>query len=455
MIRFIDRERELKTLEELWKLENCFAVVYGRRRIGKTRLIEEFLKDKKGVSYSAEDVNRKIQIREFKNALAEFLNDEFLKTQEIDSWSSLFSYLGKTLDLNKRFYIWIDEFSYLIKNDPSLPSVLQKFIDKVLRRSKIFFIVSGSLFGIMREKVLSHSSPLYGRRTKDILLAPLSFPHAIKFLKFNFEDSLKTYMSIGGVPEYLLVASRYNSFLEFVSKEFFEKDGYFYREPYFLLSREFKEIKTYFSILNAISYGNTTPTEIANFIGMKAREIYPYLELLITFGFLERVTPVLGKRKASIYTIKDVFFDFWFNFVHKNRESIERGIYEVNLRELNSFFGKRFEYFVLDIFHLFFPFPKIGKWWYKDKEIDLVALNERTKEILFGECKWKDRVNPKKILEELVEKAQYVQWHNKERKESFAIFAKSFSKKIKEFEGKKVYCFDLKDFERILKIKRK
>ena len=133
--------------------------------------------------------------------------------------------------------------------------------------------------------MLSHSSPLYGRRTKDILLAPLSFPHAIKFLKFNFEDSLKTYMSIGGIPEYLLVASRYNSFLEFVSKEFFEKDGYFYREPYFLLSREFKEIKTYFSILNAISYGNTTPTEIANFIGMKTREIYPYLELLIHLVF--------------------------------------------------------------------------------------------------------------------------------------------------------------------------
>ena len=130
MIRFIDRERELKTLEELWKLKNCFAVIYGRRRIGKTRLVEEFLKDKKGVSYSAEDVNRKIQIREFKNALAEFLNDEFLKTQEIDSWSSLFSYLGKTLDLNKRFYIWIDEFSYLIKNDPSLPSVCKSLLTK-------------------------------------------------------------------------------------------------------------------------------------------------------------------------------------------------------------------------------------------------------------------------------------------------------------------------------------
>ncbi|HIQ49587.1 MAG TPA: ATP-binding protein [Nanoarchaeota archaeon] len=451
MLRFINREKELEILKDLWKLDNAFVIIYGRRRVGKTRLIEEFLKDKQGVSYTAEDVNKKIQIMEFKECLAEFLNDNFLKRIELNSWSELFSYLERTLDLNKKFYIWIDEFSFLIKNDPSLPSVLQKFIDKVLRKSKIFFIVSGSLFGIIKEKVLSHSSPLYGRRTKDILLQPLQFTHAIKFLKFNFLDSLKTYMTIGGIPEYLLVASRYNNFSKFIAKEFFEKNGYFYREPFFLLSREFKEIKTYFSILNAISYGKITPTEIANFVGLKTREIYPYLELLISFGFVERITPLLGKTTGGIYVIKDVFFDFWFNFVYKNRSCIERGIYKPEKTELNSFFGKRFEYFILENFHLFFPFTKIGKWWHKDKEIDIVALNEQTKEILFCECKWQSKVNAKKICKELAEKAQYVQWYNEQRKEYFAIFAKSFSKKITEFKGRKVYCFDLKDLERIVK----
>ena len=95
----------------------------------------------------------------------------------------------------------------------------------------------------------------------------------------------------------------------------------------------------------------------------------------------------------------------------------------------------------------FFPFTRIGKWWHKDKEIDIVALNEKMREILFCECKWKDKVNAEKVCKELAEKSQYVQWHNKERKETFAIFAKSFSKKIKEFEGKKIYCFDLKDLK--------
>jgi hypothetical protein len=455
MIRFIDRENELEILKNLWKLNNAFVIVYGRRRIGKTRLIEEFLKDKEGVSYTAEDVSKRIQIREFKNALAEFLQDDFLKEQEITSWSSLFSYLERTVPLNKKFYIWIDEFSYLVKNDPSLPSVLQKFIDNTLRNSKIFFIVSGSLFGIMREKVLSHASPLYGRKTKDILLGQLLFKDAIKFLNFNFEDCIKTYMTIGGIPEYLLVASRYKNFIEFISKEFLEKNGYFYREPYFLLSREFKEIKTYFSIINAISYGNTSPTDIANFVGIRTKEIYPYLDLLITFGFLERITPLLNKKKFGIYIIKDSFFDFWFNFVYRNRESIERGIYKADVNELNTFFGKRFEYFVLENFHFIFPsFTKVGKWWWKNKEIDIVALNENTKEILFAECKWQSRVNAEKIAKELVEKSKYVQWHNDKRKESLAIFAKSFSKRIEEFEGRKVYCIDLREMEKRLKMKK-
>ncbi len=456
MIRFVNRNRELNILNRDWNnLNNGFIVIYGRRRIGKTKLIEEFVKDKKGISYTAEDTSKKIQIREFKDAIASFLDDDFLKNQEIVSWSSLFEYLQKVLDRNKRFYIWIDEFSYLLKNDKSLPSILQKFIDKFLRNSKIFFIVSGSLFGLMKEKVLSNSSPLYGRRTRDILLRELNFEHAIKFVNFNFEDKLKTFLTIGGIPEYLLVASKFKTYEEFIKQEFFTHEGYFYREPYFLLSQEFKEIRIYFSILNAIAYGNTKPSEIANFVGIKTREIYPYLELLNAYGFVTREKH-LFKEKLGIYLIKDCFFDFWFNFVHKNRELIERGAYELNKKKINTYLGKRFEIFIKDNFHYFFKdYTKIGRWWHKDREIDIVAINEKNKQILACECKWQSRVNAEKIAKELNEKLGYVDWQKDKRKESFAIFAKSFSKRIKEWQGKPVYCFDLKDLEKAMKHKTK
>ena len=452
MIRFIDRKNELDILNKDWKNSvNAFIVIYGRRRIGKTKLIEEFLKDKKGISYTAEDSSKKIQIREFKDAIANFLNDDFLRKQEIIEWSSLFDYLKRVLDKNKRFYIWIDEFSYLVKNDKSLPSILQIFIDKFLRNSKIFFIVSGSLFGLMREKVLSNSSPLYGRRTRDILLRELNFKYASEFVNFNFEDKLKTFLTIGGIPEYLLVASKFKNYEGFIKQEFFTHQGYFYREPYFLLSQEFKEIRIYFSILNAIAYGNTKPSEISNFVGIKTRELYPYLELLNTYGFITREKH-LFKEKIGIYLIKDCFFDFWFNFVHRNRESIERGSYRIEKEKINAYMGKRFEIFIKENFHYFFKhYPKIGKWWHKDKEIDILAVDEGSKEVLFGECKWKSRVNAELVVKELVEKAGFVDWYNKKRRESFVIFAKSFSKRINSFDGRKVYCYDIKDLEKILR----
>lgn len=451
MIRFIDRKAELLVLENDWKTkENAFIVIYGRRRIGKTRLVEEFLKNKEGIKYTAEDTNKKIQITEFKNIIADYLKDEFLAKQEILDWSSLFSYLTKVIDNKKRVYLWIDEFSYLIKNDASITSVLQKFIDSFLRNSQIFFIVSGSLFGLMREDVLSHSSPLYGRRTRDILLKPVPPQYLNKFLNMNFENTLKTILTINGIPEYLLVASEYKNYDVFINEEFLKKEGYFYREPFFLLSREFKEIKTYFSILNALAYGNSRPSEIANFVGLNAREIYPYLELLINYGFIKRETSLLGDKKRGVYYINDSFFDFWFNFVHKNREFIESGSYKRNKEELNKFLGKRFEIFIKDNFRLFFEFEKYGRWWHKDKEIDIIAINEEKKKILFSECKWQEKVNPESIVKELIDKTKFVDGVEG-KKESFAIFAKSFSKKIKEFEGKKVDCLDLKDIESLLR----
>ena len=454
MIRFIDREEEIKLLERDWKSsKNAFVVVFGRRRIGKTRLIEEFLRSKDGIKYTAEDTNKKIQINEIKNIFASYLNDDFLRKQEISDWSSFFSYLSNILPKNKRLYLWIDEFSYIIKNDPSCVSAIQKFIDGFLRRSKMFFIVSGSLFGLMSEKILSASSPLYGRRTRDILLRQIPPQHVQKFLRMRFEDSFKVMLTIGGIPEYLLVASKYKSYESFIKNEFFRHDGYFYREPYFLLSQEFKEIKTYFSILNAISYGNTRPTEIANFVGIKAREIYPYLDLLINYNFIKREGQFLGKRKRGIYLIEDVFFDFWFNFVYRNREIIESTFpFKPNKSQLNEFLGRRFEIFVRENFNLFFDsFPKVGHWWYKDKEIDIIALDDRTKKILFVECKWQSDVDPEKVLDGLFKTSKLVEWNNDIRKESYAIFAKSFSKKINNFEGNPVYCFDLKDIEKIFR----
>ncbi|MFH1200007.1 MAG: ATP-binding protein [Candidatus Micrarchaeota archaeon] len=451
--RFVDRKGELSALERDWKAGgSAFVVVYGRRRIGKTRLVERFLEGKAGFRYTAEDANSKIQLGEFRQAMASYLKDDFLAGEEISGWGPLFAYLSKALDRKSRFYIWIDEFSYLVKNDSSITSALQKFIDGFLRDSSVFFIVSGSLFGLMSEKVLSHSSPLYGRRTRDLLLEQIPAGFAQEFLGWSLEDSLKAAMTIGGVPEYLRVASKFPNHAEFVSAEFFKPSGYFLREPMFLLSQEFKEIKTYFSILNAIAFGNSKPVDIANFAGLDAREIYPYLELLISYGFVLRQTPLLGDSKRGVYSLNEAFFDFWFNFVHKNRDSISRGGFAPVQGALDTFLGRRFEALVRSNFGSFFKgFDVSGRWWHADKEIDAVAVREKGREILFAECKWKDGVDAREIAVELAAKTQYVEWHSGERKETLAVFAKSFSRRITEFEGRRVHCIDLKDLGALIR----
>ncbi|HJH31220.1 MAG TPA: ATP-binding protein, partial [Methanosarcinaceae archaeon] len=143
-----------------------------------------------------------------------------------------------------------------------------------------------------------------------------------------FQEALETYMIPGGVPESLLKASDYTGILDFVDNEFFDRFGYFYREPYFIISQEFRELKTYFSILNSIAFGNTRPTEIANFVGVDARKIYPYLENLIRLEFIERRVSIFGNRKKGVYLIKDQVFDFWFNFVFKYKGDIEKEVFK-------------------------------------------------------------------------------------------------------------------------------
>jgi len=446
---FIDRKPELELLNREWAGDGArLIVLYGRRRIGKTRLLLEFIRDREGIFYIAADSAPKQQIEELKEKMAEYLRDPLLSGLEIKDWNQLFEYFMKNMP-KKRLYLVIDEFSYLIRSDKTILSTLQRLWDLKFSGTDIFIVLSGSLLGLMSEKVLSYSSPLYGRRSRDILLDKLPFSFVEDFVGMEFEDRVKLYMTIGGVPEYLLRASAYKNVTDFMEFEFFRKDGYFYREPYFIISQEFKELKTYFSILNAIAYGGTRPGEIANFVGIDARKIYPYLDNLIRLGFVGRTVPILGSGKAGIYTIKDNLFDFWFNFVHKQREMVERGAYVLHESDLSGYFGKRFEIFVRDDLFNYMPisnrFDRIGKWWHRDKEIDLVALNRKNKEILFIECKWKNLKmrDAKRELDKLEEKSMYVSWDSDQK--SFGLIAKSIDKK-EDLRESGYLAVDLEDF---------
>ncbi|MDT7891972.1 MAG: ATP-binding protein [Thermoproteota archaeon] len=441
---FKNREKELEVIREYLR-SNKFEllIIYGRRRIGKTELILEATKNVKKIYYLA--TTEKNLERFYSLCSKHFPEISKLKMD----WEVLFDYLKDKVDV-----IIIDEFQNLIEEDKNIISVFQSIVDLILKNSKVKLFLIGSSVSMITSHILSYKSPLYGRRTGSMEIGPISFFDLKKFFpNFNVEQLIEIFGFADGIPFYLVKINK--EFWTWLEEELKRKDTFLKDEVDFIMKYEFEDTSTYKLILEAIAFGKTKINEIKDYIGVKRTDITPYLKNLIEVKMVKRLVPITEKEKSRYgrYYISDNFLKFWFRYIYENLSSIEEGIFDVNTikQNYNVYLGEVFEevcrQFLIRNREKIFPFTKIGKWWYKDKEIDIVAFNEQSKEILFCECKWKEEVNAKEILQELKEKAQYVDWNKNERKEYYAIFAKNFKKKA---EDKNVFHFELNDIEECL-----
>lgn len=455
--KFVNREEELKILQE--RLENNsfeLIVVYGRRRVGKTALILESVKNKKYIYYLATE--RK-NLERFKEICAQ-KNKNFGDLK--NDWEVYFKNL-------KNKIVIIDEFPNLIKEDDRILSEFQKIIDLILINTKTKIILCGSRISIMESKVLSYKSPLYGRRTSQLKLKPMKF-HQIKdfFSKDSLKEIVKIYGFADGIPFYLKKIE--TSFWRWLEKDIKKEDSFVRTEVDFLLRYEFQDVSTYKEILEAIAFGNTKINEIKNYTKLKATDITPYLKNLILTDFVERITPIFEKpnsRKARYY-IKDNFLKFWFRFIYPNLSSLEERIFDISRikKGYNQYLGFVFEKVARDFLIssrkkiLDFELTNIGKYWGKRQdlpqgrnefEIDLIAVGEDAERIAFFEVKWQEFKNEKnliRILKKLETLSKFVLWHNKERKECFGIIAKRIPKKIKsDLRKQKYLVYDLEDIK--------
>jgi len=448
MIMFIDRKYEMEKLLELAESKKAeLAIIYGRRRVGKSRLLIEFTKKVNAIYFLA-DLSKNIL-----DIFSRQISGEFVK---FSTWDDFFEWILKS----KHKIVIIDEFQYLYQVDKAWPTILQRWWEKIRQTDKKI-ILCGSLISTIYKITRGYGSALYGRKTFELYVEPLNFFAISNFFpKYSTEELLKAYSVLGGIPRYLEEFDDSLSVEENIKEKILDKTSFLYNEPLNLLFEEFRDPSPYISILLSITQGYVRFNDIANFSRIGSNKLPKYLTVLERVKLISKEIPVTEKKiktKTTRYRILDNFYKFWFKYIFKNRTYIEQGlidnVFDEIKKELNTYCGETFEDVCIEFIKKlnFFPFTKIGKWWHKEKEIDLIALNERTKEILFGECKWQSKVNARKIVKELSEKSQYVQWHNKERKESFAVFAKSFSERIDEWDGKKVYCFDLKDLEKNIK----
>jgi len=459
-VRFINREKELEVLEKEYKKgQSSFVVIHGRRRTGKTTLIEKFIQDKKSIYFLADLQNEKLQLERFKNVVAESLNDQLLKSIEINDWGTLFKYIFQK-EHKQKLVIAIDEFQYLAKINKAIPSIFQSIWDSTLKNKNVMLILSGSLISLMYDIALNYSSPLYGRRTAQIKLQPMNFFNFKKFFKTKDNDKLfQFYSVIGGIPRYIELFDEEKDIFSNIKENILDKNSFLYEEPKFVLKDEVRDPITYFSILQVISQGEHKIGKIASKLGIETKNLTSFIEKLIELEVIERQVPVTeenpSKSKKGLYFIKDNFFNFWFRYVFPYQSYLETEKYQFVLEkiksELNLYASFIFEKVSIDyLLHkaqIPFIIQKAGRWWDKDKEIDIVALGEN--EILFGECKYWDKPVWINVLNELIEKSKYVKWKNENRKEYFAIFSrKGFKKELKDLAKEKgnIFLFSLKDY---------
>ena len=444
-MKFIDRERELNALEKFWRKKNAqLVIIYGKRRIGKTELIKQFVKRKPHLYFLAQRINEHENLKLLGEAVGEFFVDDTLRRKGFDNWKWFFEYLKK--HKKEKIVLVIDEFPYLAEANKGISSIFQAGWDEYLKDTSIFIILCGSSISMMEEEVLSYKAPLYGRRTGQILLNPFSYSKARKFYpRLSFDRCLELYSIAGGNPSYLNKFNSQSSLDVNIKENILQPEAFLYNEIEFILREELREPRNYWAILKAIALSKNKVSEIVNETGLQKSVLHKYLFVLEDLHIIEKEVPITEKNplksRKGIYKLQDQFFKFWFRYILPNRGSIEEDRVGVVLRKIKNDFNilvaENYESVAKEIIrnseNLFFPIAKIGRWWERDEEIDVVALSEDGKKILLGEVKWSNKPVGVNIYENLKRKVQKVEWGKGKRNEYFCLFSKSgFTKSMKE-----------------------
>lgn len=426
---FIGRERELKSLEQLYasgKFE--FAVVYGRRRVGKTALLTQFIQGKKAIYFMGVESNAKQNLENLSKSILEYASGIAAETSFM-SFQAALEYVFKLAEKD-RIVLVLDEYPYVARSSKSLASTLQLLIDKNKDTSKLMLILCGSSMSYMEDQVLAYKAPLYGRRTAQMKLLPFDFEETCRYFNyFKGEDKALAYGIVGGTPQYLLQINDRLSIEENIKNTFLNPISFLYEEPVNLLKQEVREPAIYTAIITAIAAGASRMSEISSKVGEDTNVCASYIKNLISLGIVQKETPYGEKAsRKSLYSIEDNMFRFWHRFVLENNSLIARGaadlVYQRIAPQLDHYMGKVFEEICKQyLWKLLLDgrspveFASLGRWWGNDPiekaqaEIDILGEQDRTT-ALFGECKWKNEKVDLGVLETLIHRSHLFQ-HSK------------------------------------------
>lgn len=439
MSQFYCRESELRKLNKRYE-GNKFEciVIYGRRRVGKTALINEFSKGKPTIFFSALNTTGKENLEALSKSIMTFERPDMESAPEFRSYDAALDELT-ALSKEKRLVFVIDEYPYLAKAKPAISAMLQHIIDHKWTESKMFLILCGSSMSFMESQVLGKESPLYGRRTAQFKIAPLDYKETAVFHpNLSNEDNSLIYGITGGVPHYINKLDVRDSVDEALIDNLFDRSSYLYEEPANLLKQELREPAIYNAIIKAIAEGASRLNDITMKVGENNSVVSKYLKTLIDLGIAKRETPITEKPgKKTIYLLADNFFRFWYRFVPVNMSAIDSGrIVKTYLHAvkqyLPDYMGLIFEKMCQDYLlyydaHLPIELNEIGQWWGSDPkqkkqiQIDIVGTPVDGKDYIIGSCKYR---NEKIGLDELELLRDYAVVFGKGNNYHYYIFSK-------------------------------
>ena len=416
---FIGREQELTFLNESYNSNHAeMVVVYGRRRVGKTELITKFCEDKPNIFYAAKECSDGVQLQSFSKAIVSYAPEQFKFVDNFRDWEQAFSALTD-IKTDKKLVVVIDEFPYMVRNNKSIPSILQNLWDHMLKNTNIMLILSGSSMSFIEDEILGYKNPLYGRTTGIYKLEPLPYTDAIKFFpNYSDEDKVIAYSILGGIPHYLQQFDPQKTVEENIKNTILRRGSILYNEVEFLLHEELREPSTYNTVIEAVALGNTEYNAILSKTLIEQRTLSVYIKNLTNLGILKKEKPSLSKPKENvgqnkgIYVLTDNFFRFWYAFCYPNLSLLEKGSVELAWKmlikdNLHNFASKAFENIAIEYLYIInergnLPsvFTEFGRWWGKvtktdengkkittSEEIDVLGKAPNSIYIL-GECKF-------------------------------------------------------------------
>jgi len=445
---FTGREKELEELEKLYKTRTYqMVIIYGRRRIGKSTLINQFTQNKRTVFFTATETDSRRNLESFSRVIMKLRNVQ--GEAVFSGWEQAFD---ETAALAKKPLIFvIDEYPYLAQAERGISSILQYYCDTVFKNIPIMIILCGSSMSFMENQVLGYQSPIYGRRTAQMKIEPFDYRVSAAFVpKYNNIDKALVFGITGGIPKYLELIDDTISVKHNIVKLFLSTAGFLYEEPSNLLKQELREPIKYNLIIEAVAKGSSRLNEIATKTGLETSAVSNYITSLISLGIMHKKTALTEEKnkKKTIYTLLDTMFVFWYRYVSGNEYAIQawdsESLYDHDIEpDLNRFMGRIFETMCAEYLSMLnsrkdntlpFKVRQAGSWWgtnpatRTEEEIDIIGINEKLSSIIFCECKFRNEITDINILNALIEKSE--RWNYKHK--YYMLFSKSgFTKGLK------------------------